>query len=98
MEHIFCQSFVVEVPGFGDSRVVPLKEGGADIPVTGAWWLLAASVGWVGWAGFRWDWVHWANKRAPAFFYRNVLSVPLSRVLTRQPLNHLHLLNTTVIR
>jgi len=26
----------VEVPGFGDTRVVPLCDGGADIPVTGA--------------------------------------------------------------
>ena len=36
VEDIFCQSFTVEVPGFGDTRVVPLKDGGADVPVTGA--------------------------------------------------------------
>ncbi len=35
MEDVFCQTFTVEVPGFGDTRVVPLKEGGADVPVTG---------------------------------------------------------------
>ena len=35
VEDVFCQSFTVEVPGFGDMRVVPLKEGGADVPVTG---------------------------------------------------------------
>lgn len=35
VEDVFCQSLTVEVPGFGDSRVVPLREGGADVPVTG---------------------------------------------------------------
>ena len=35
VEDVFCQTFTVEVPGFGDTRVVPLKEGGADVPVTG---------------------------------------------------------------
>ncbi|KAL4443784.1 hypothetical protein ABPG75_011521 [Micractinium tetrahymenae] len=34
VEDVFCQTFTVEVPGFGDTRVVPLREGGADIPVT----------------------------------------------------------------
>jgi ubiquitin-protein ligase E3 A len=33
VEDVFCQTFTVEVPGFGDTRVVPLKEGGADVPV-----------------------------------------------------------------
>lgn len=36
VEDVFCQSFTVDVPGFGDMRTVPLKEGGADVPVTGA--------------------------------------------------------------
>ena len=35
VEDVFCQRLTVEVPGFGDTRVVPLREGGADIPVTG---------------------------------------------------------------
>lgn len=35
VEDVFCQTLTVEVPGFGDTRVVPLKEGGADVPVTG---------------------------------------------------------------
>ena len=47
MEDVFCQSLTVEVPGFGDTRVVPLREGGADIPVTG---------GGEGGGGGRWRW------------------------------------------
>lgn len=35
VEDVFCQTLTVEVPGFGDTRVVALREGGADIPVTG---------------------------------------------------------------
>ncbi|KAL6774573.1 hypothetical protein ACKKBG_A25530 [Auxenochlorella protothecoides x Auxenochlorella symbiontica] len=34
VEEVFCQSFVVEVAGWGERRAVELKPGGAGIPVT----------------------------------------------------------------
>jgi hypothetical protein len=34
VEEVFCQSFAVEVPGFGDVHCVALREGGEGCPVT----------------------------------------------------------------
>lgn len=34
VEEVFCQSFAVEVPCWGERRLVELKPGGADVPVT----------------------------------------------------------------
>jgi ubiquitin-protein ligase E3 A len=34
VEDVFCQTFSVELHAFGETKVVPLKPGGASIPVT----------------------------------------------------------------
>ena len=37
VEDVFCQTMTVEVPAYGETRVLPLHEGGEAVPVTGAW-------------------------------------------------------------